>query len=258
MSFFKNETKNKFKLPDYLKEPVKNVAGSVTDVMAQPYEAYKGPRTAGLTGGQTTAMSGLEKILGNAPKLQTPGTVLDGFEKYMNPYTAAVNDAAVRQLREGAQGNLQAWDAAANMAGAFGDTGWAAGRGDVTNQVERNVADTTSRNYSDAFKQAMALSQQDIANMLTSNDQAMRDTALQVQELQSLFGMGTTQQQAEQAGMDRDFQEFLRQQGYDEQQIAWAASVLGSLPQGTMVQKNTPSTASTITGIASGIGSIFS
>ncbi len=258
MSFFSGESKTKFKLPKYLEEPTNAVAGKVTETMNDPYVAYTSPRTAGLTDSQTWSQDKIQQLIeGGGYKPKDPGTLLEGYSKYMNPYMSEVNDAAIREIMNAAGVQSQNWGAQANMAGAFGDTGYAAGQGAIGSEAQQNIADTTSKNAYDAFMKAMGFAGQDIDNTMALNTQNLQSSQLEGQYLQDLFGMGTTEQKTEQAGLDADYAEFLREQGWDENQIAWAASILGSLPQGNMVQKNKQSDAQTVAGIVGGVGDML-
>ena len=139
-------------------------------------------------------------------------------------------------------------DAKANMSGAFGDTGHAIERAETTDRGTQAVGDATSKAYYDAFNSAMGLKQNDISRIASDKSETAN-------LISKMFGQGNQQQQTEQVGDQAKFTEFLRQQGFDEEQLAKISSIIGSLSQGTAT--TTPSTAGSLLGGAASLASLF-
>lgn len=251
-------SKTTFSLPKYIKAPAKAIGAKVGTLVDKSYVPYEGERVADMTGSQTDAMSMLQQMLGSSAstdKLRViddipgaEGTPAGTTQDYMNPF---LDNALAPILRQLGITNKQAQmdvDARANMAGAFGDTGHALEKAETTERGNQAVTDTTYKAYADAFQNAMGLKQNDLTRMKSNEGQT-------AQLLQQLFGMGTQEQQTKQAGLDTDFQEFLREQGFDEEHLAKLASIIGSIPQGQASTQ--PSTASSLLSGAASIGSII-
>jgi len=251
------KAKTKFNLPSYIEKPNKIIGDKAVDELGKSFVAYDKPMVAGMNNSQNSAMDMLNKLMGDSssglPRVidDVPGA--SGGPKgstadYMNPYISQVMEPVLRQLGITNKQNQMDVDAKANMSGAFGDTGHALERAETTERGTQAVGDATSRAYYDAFQSAMGLKQNDIDRISSGRSQS-------AQIADRLFGMGGTQQQTEQAGLDAQMSEFLREQGFSTEQMAKIASIIGSLNQGQMTTK--PSTASSVLGAASGIGSII-
>lgn len=257
MGCFSSETK--FELPGYIKGPSKAISSAATSALNKPFTPYTGERVAGMSGTQTDVMSQLRDILGmngtggNIPRVidNIPGAVggpAGSTQDYMDPFLEQVLAPMLRNINLGTQQGLQANDASAHMAGAFGDTGHGTERAKTMAEGTNAIGDATGRMYSAAYQDAMGRKGDDINRMMT-------DKNAKVDYLKSLFNMGGVEQGTEQAGLDADFQEFMRAQGYDLDTIQKVASIIGSLQSGQMTQ--TPSTASSIMGGLSSVASMF-
>lgn len=255
MGCFTPKTSTTFALPDYVKKPSQALSTSVTSQMNKPFVSYDKPMVAGLGEGQTDAMAKLKELLGGGPSVRTidnvPGTGASGStQDYMNPYLEQVLAPILRNINTSTAQNQMNVDAKANMAGAFGDKGHALENAETAQRGTQAIGDATGQAYSNAFNTAMGLKQNDISRIASDKSQ-------QAQLLNEMFGMGGKAQATEQAGLDANFSEFLRQQGFDLNQIAKIASIVGALPTGQANTTTTPSTASSVLGIAGSLGSLI-
>lgn len=256
MGCFTPTTKTSFALPDYIKKPSEAISKVATNQIAKPFVSYDKPMVAGLADGQTDAMAQLKELLGGGPSVRSidnvPGTGKAGStQDYMDPYLEQVLAPILRNINTSTAQNQMNVDAKANMAGAFGDKGHALENAETAQRGTQAIGDATGQAYSNAYNNAMGLKQNDISRIASDKSQ-------QAQLLNEMFGMGGKEQATKQAGLDADFSEFLRQQGFDINQIAKLASIIGGLPTGQANTTTTPSTASSVLGTAASIGSIIS
>lgn len=254
MSCFKSKSKSN--LPSYITTPSAKLSTAITGQIGKPFVPYTKPMVAGMNSTQMDANAGLKDLAGSGPLPRLiddipgglPGGKSGSTADYMDPYLRQVLDPVLRQLGITNKENLMGVDASANMAGAFGDTGHALERSETNQRGTQAIGDATGQAYSAAFNNAMALKGQDI-------NRIGADKAQKGNMLSQIFGEGTTQQETEQKGMNADFAEFLRKQGWDTDSLAKISAIIGNLQAGTTT--TTPSTASTILGGALGIGSLF-
>lgn len=257
MGFF--DSKTKFVLPGYVQKPSVAISKKATGLLDKGFVGYDKPLTAGMNETQTNAMDWLEQIMGPSGSAGSDLRVIDDIpgasggpagttQDYMNPYLENAMEPMLRRLGIQNKQNLMDVDAKANMAGAFGDTGHAIERAETTERGNLQIEDAATRAYSDAFNSAMGLKSNDINRMMQGKTQS-------AQLLSELFGMGTQQQETEQQGIAADYSEFLREQGFDEEQLAKISSIIGSLQQGTA--QTSPSKASSVLGGLSAVGSII-
>ena len=257
MGFFKAKTK--FVLPAYIQQPSAKISEKATSLLDKGFQSYDKPLTAGVNESQTQAMDLLKELLGPSGSASSSLRVIDDIpgasggpagttQDYMNPFLDNAMNPTLRRMGIQNKQNLMDVDAKANMAGAFGDTGHAVERAETTERGNLQMEDTAYRAYSDAFNNAMGLKSNDLGRMAQGKTQT-------AQLLNEMFGMGTQQQQTEQKGLDANYSEFLRQQGFDEEQLAKISSIIGSLQTGQA--QTSPSKASSLLSGAASIGSII-
>lgn len=177
---------------------------------------------------------------------------LGAISDYFNPYVDQALQPALRKIMEAADQQRKRIGANATSAGAFGD----ARHGIVDSELDQNtstaIGDTASQFFKNAFDTAMGQRATDLSRFLqadTTNaqydeaalarefqgsgallDRAQSDQQKQLQLIQSLLAGGTAQQANDQAGLDADFGEFLRKEGYDASLIDVLARALGAAP----------------------------
>lgn len=174
------------------------------------------------------------------------------LSQYTNPFQQQVIDSTVGELNRQRDGALNDVQGQATAAGAFGGSR----HGLVESETGRNFADITARTVaglnSDNFNNATNLFQQD-ANRQLQSDQFNSNLGLQGAQLQldqaGLLGnlgnfantaninnaqvlnqFGQQQQQTEQAGLDAQYQEFLRAQEDPFRRAQVELGILGSTP----------------------------
>lgn len=259
MGCFSSETS--YELPKAVKRSNAAITNKAMSALNKPFTPYTGDRVADMSGTQTDVMSQLKNILGfggTGGSMQLPrlidnvpgasGGPAGSTQDYMDPFLEQVLGPMLRNINLQTTKNLGANDASATMANAFGDTGHGIERAKTMEGGTNAIGDATGRAYSAAYNDAMGRKGADIDRMAGSRD----DT---VNYLSQLFNMGGVEQGTNQAKLDANFSEFMRQQGYDLDTIAKVQSILGSLNQGTPT--TTPSTASSVLGGLSTAAALF-
>jgi hypothetical protein len=174
------------------------------------------------------------------------------IQDYMNPYISGVLDPTLREFDRSWQKQQQSINAGATMAGAFGDARHGVSESAALRDSQQQRTDAVNKAYSDAFGAASGLRAQDVANLISTGttNAGLAETALQraitggtalqgldqyqtgrsVDLAKTLADAGKTQQDTKQADLSAKYQEFLRGQGWDEQQASTFAKILAMQP----------------------------
>lgn len=257
-------------LPKWLDDYAQSVIGQAGAVANEPYQAYEGPRIAGLTPDQLRSFDVTRGLVGAAPTMigaaaEKPGALTaaapyiaganktytgDTVSQYMNPYIEnVINRAgtlAQRQLNEKFLPSVQA---------TFGAAGSGPRSTQMRSVVDRGVRDLTeglneqglaalAQGYqsgattfaNDAGRQAQLAG---VTGQLASNERG-QDTsiaeALQragITDAAALENIGATQQGQTQKSYDLARSDFEAQRDYPKTQIDWLRGVLSGTPHAT-------------------------
>jgi hypothetical protein len=218
---------------------IKSIAGTSNPYLSDIENLYK---TFSSTAGVTPAsILGGDKTVGNT-------TIQD----YMSPYIAAALQPQLDELARTGTAQRKSLDASATMDGAFGDARSGVALANQFRDEAKTRAGVVGQGYQSAFDRAASLRQGDIA---TDTDAQKTNLNLALQRAISggkalsdldastvdrglktagaLAEAGKTEQQTNQAADTAKMQEFLRGQGWDQQQISWLTSVLAGTPHGS-------------------------
>lgn len=263
---FKNEpvkTETTSTLPAWASAAGQDVWGQATQAADKPFVAFGSNPYGGTSADSRAAIEGIRDnvnymttgggkdmfadLLGRGPqKVSTEGTFDSGdIAKYMNPYTEAALQPALRKIQEASDAARKRIGAGATAARAFGD----ARHGITESQLDKNTSqaagDTASQFMMQAFRDAVAtktgdinrelgadttnagLAQQDLANK--SNLIGQQNSILTSNLAQLLSGGQYEDSRETQKGLF-DLQEFLREQGFDQSQLGWLGQMLAGLP----------------------------
>lgn len=236
-------------LPDYS-------AGYTTDMLAKgaaltngdAYQAYTGPRVAGLDPMQTASnqsLSGLNAgnaiTQGNALTTQganyTPNTAKFGLadaQHYMDPYQQSVTDIAKREATRNSQIQGTYDDSKAASAGAFGGSRQAIMDAERNRNLQTNLSDLDAKGLSAAYANAQSQfnadqtrQQQDAqygSQAALKGGAQMQDQGAKTYGLQQLAG--SQQQGIDQRNMDVGYQNFLNEQQHPYQQLSYMKDLL--------------------------------
>jgi hypothetical protein len=222
-------------------------------------------------GGYMPYLQSAEAATGQAQNIATQAGQMfqpGAAQAFMDPYQQNVTQEALREIRR--QGDIarQAQSAQAVKAGAFGG----AREGVVQAETERGIQDIMSRrifeDLSRNYQQALAASQGAGAGQLQQAGMlgglgkqygALGTTAQtqQLQDIQSLLGVGGMQQQFGQAQLEAQRQNLMAQQMEPYRRYSYGLEALAGLPfGGTTIQQKEVPTANPFLQALSGIGSL--
>ena len=207
------------------------------------YSPYTKDLTAGPSQLQTQAFKGIANL--TAPERATMSAA--DVNKYMNPYLSNVLDPQLAELQR--QNKIAKMGDAAKLvgAGAFGG-----GRQAVMEaEQERNLMDkinqVTGQAYGSAYQAAV--------------DQYNKDRAYQQGALTQQLGAGEAQRGIEQQGLTSDYQQYLRELGYPQEQLTQYGTALKAAPAYSTFASNqydvAPSMLQQLMGTTSGVLSLL-
>ena len=222
-------------------------------------------------GGYMPYLQSAEAATGQAQNIATQAGQMfqpGAAQAFMDPYQQNVTQEALREIRR--QGDIarQAQSAQAVKAGAFGG----AREGVVQAETERGIQDIMSRrifeDLSRNYQQALAASQGAGAGQLQQAGMlgglgkqygALGTTAQtqQLQDIQSLLGVGGMQQQFGQAQLEAQRQNLMAQQMEPYRRYSYGLEALAGLPfGGTTIQQQEVPTSNPFLQALSGVGSL--
>ena len=268
-------------IPDYAKPYVERMLGKAEAVSSQPYQSYGGERLAGFSPMQQQAFQGVQNLqpsqqLGTATQmaglaglgsLQAGGqyarqaTDPGSVQQYMSPY---IQNALAPQMEEarrqaGITGQQEA--SRAVQSGAFGG----ARHGIVEAENARNLANLQSDIYGRGMQNAFQNAQQaqqfgstlglqglgqagQLAGQLGNLGQAQFGQQKDI--INALSTAGGQQQGLEQQRLSQQYQDFLTQRGYPQQQLSYMSDMLRGLPLSQSTQSMYQAPPSALTQVA--------
>ena len=302
-------------IPDYAKPYVEELLGQaqgLTDVTQNPYMQYMGDRVAQFTPLQQQSYQNAA-LMQTAPQLADATATAglaglgalntqytfnpysaqqltpDNLKQYMSPYMENVVARQQADAQRQADIAMQAQNAQAARAGAFGGSGNQIMRMQALGNLARQKGDIQARGLQDAYTQALnqfntAQSQNQAAQQLNAQQQQF-GAGLGLQGLQTamtgaktLADIGNTQyqqnmglnqmqnqyglqqQQQTQNILNNQYQDYLNAQNYDYKQLGFMSDMLRGLPltqQASTVYAQPPSMLGQIAGAgltAKGLG----
>jgi len=226
---------------------VTGMLGKAQATAAEPYQTYQGPLTAGPSALQTKMFQGLGNLafpsnLGQSfsstgayqvPQYDaagaTPGGVTAGSgtnitSNYMNPYLQNVLTPQLDELRRQYDISGNQLNAKAASQGAFGGSRNALQAAENERNMMQEMNKTIGTGYANAYDKAM-----NQFNVEQGQAKTLADLIAQ---------QGSTQQGLEQQGVTADYNEFINQRDYPQNQLKFLQSMLQGLPISTVY--NTP------------------
>ena len=214
---------------------------------SQPYQAYKGPLTAGPSDLQQQQFAGLSSIAqtGLAPTQYTTGTFdTTAANKYMNPYIKAALDPQLEELRRQSQINLQPNLAKLTAAGGFGGGRQAIMESEANRNLLQEQNKTVGQGYMNAYDKAMQQYNEDMRRQLQAEQaqqQANEASAnFGLKSLDALGQAGATQRGIESEGLAADKAQFEEARDWDKKMAQYKMGLLQGMPVAT--QANTTNT----------------
>lgn len=263
-----NTTQTTTTIPEYARPYVERMLGKAEAFSESPYQAYGGQRIAEFNPMQ---QQGFQAAANLAPAKQIGiGTQLAGqaglgglgagqqyaqqatnpyaMQAYMSPY---IENAMAPQLREAQRQSAmlgQQNQAQAVQQGAFGGARSAIVEAERQRNLQNQMGDIYGRGMQTAFEQARQAQQFGADLGLRGYGQAGQMAATLGQLGQTQFGQqqaamqaqlaaGAQQQGLEQQKLTQQYQDFLTQRGYPQQQLAFMSDILRGIPMSQQTQQ---------------------
>lgn len=260
-------------IPTWLEDASKGLVGKANEYADKPFEAYGGDRVADITADQSTAFQQLRDFIsgGDTTKAardamtapaQTVGTErtvdeggrLGQISDYMNPYIEKALQPALAKVQETADARRKQINAGATAGHAFGDARHGILESTHDLNTSRAMGDTASQFMANAFDKTMATRAGDLNRFgdIDKTNAQFGETALNreltgsnavqqqmIQQIQALLGAGGIQQGTEQAGLDAQYQEFIRQFQDDPNKLKILSEALSRIPYSKTSTSNT-------------------
>jgi hypothetical protein len=237
-------------IPEWLKGPTLDVVGKAQALANRPYQAYEADRVATVDPSQAQARSGISGLqnpeqYGQAQQALQSGTnyrpEMFGAaqaQQYMNPYAQNVIDSAVRNAQqEAARQSALAGLQSTKMGGTSGSAN-AIMQGAIAQRMPQTIGDITAREMSNAYQNAQQQFQRDraareyAANLQQTSGVNLSNLGTQIQRsdlerLGALERAGSLNQAQRQLELDTAYQDYLRQQDWEREQVGWLSDIIG-------------------------------
>ena len=252
--------------------------GKAQGLANTPYQAYKGPLTAGPSDLQTQAFQGIGSLTvpgsigqaagtaGNiASQAQNMGATTFGqaqAQQYMNPYLQSALNPQLEEARRQSDITAQQNNAAMTKAGAFGGGRQAILTAENQRNLGSNLANITGQGYNTAYNNAMSQFNADQNRGLAGLNTAL--SAAQAQgnlgSLENQTNLANISAQLTAGGQQRGIEsediaarmaEFNQQRQYPFQQVQFQRDMIAGLPTG-QVSNN----AASLTGMGAFLSSL--
>jgi hypothetical protein len=245
---------------DTVQPYVKNVLDKGNALLNAPAPTYTGQMTAGTSDLQKQAFDGLagltlpdtltsagQNLLDIQGKQQNLTFDPNSVSQYMNPYLQNALNPQLEEARRQAAISSQPAMAKLTQAGGFGGGRQAVLEGMNQRDLNTNLASITGKGYKDAYDEAMKAAQYSSdfglksLQAATATNQAAANTGAQeaqygLSNLQAQATAGKTQYDQEQAGLNAQYNEFLRQQKYVPDQLKAQQELIRGMPGGTTTE----------------------
>jgi len=240
---------------------VTNYLGKGEALSNTPYQAYKGPLTAGASSLQTQQFGGLSNL---AKTGFTPGQFdYQGFDanaaqKYMNPYTKAALDPQIAELnRQGQINNVQN-QYQARKQGGYGGSGAVLAQTENQRNTLDKVQSALGQGYNTAYNNAQQQFNADQNRQLETQrgNEANRQFSANygLSNLQALGTAGATQRDITNQGIAADKAQFEEARDFPYKQVQFQKSLLSGVPiqttDTTQMQSQIGDIANKIAGLA--------
>ena len=232
-------------VPKWLQDYTVDLFSQQRAVAGTPYQPYALPRVAETTAPTTAAQNLITSSSGAyQPAMQTAlsgtqnlsgQTAVGNIGAYMNPYTQNVTDQIAKLGARNLSENLlpQVSDQFIR-AGQFGSSGMGTFGGRALRDTQEAILANQTSALQSGYTQALGASQADLTRQQGALQQvgelAKMQQGLTTADAAALESVGATQQAQQQKGLDVAYQDFLRQQGYPQEQINNMSATLRGLP----------------------------
>ncbi len=216
---------------------VTNMLGQGQALANQPYQAYKGPLTAGASDLQQQAFAGASNLAstGYTPTEFTSGTFdTTAAQKYMNPYLSTALDPQLKELQR--QSDIQRLGDSARLAkaGAFGGGRQAIMESEARRNLLDKQAGVIGSGYKNAYDAAMAQfnaeQNRGLDTQKASEQSRQYGADFGIKSLNELQESGATQRAIESEGIAADKAQFEEQRDWPYKMVQYQQGLLQGLP----------------------------
>ena len=243
-------------LSPWVGDYVTNALGQGAALANAPYQAYKGPLTAGASDLQQQAFAGASEM---AQAGYTPGEFVGGFDasraaQYMNPYLQASLDPQLRELNR--QSQIQRLEDAGRLtrAGAFGGSRQAIMESEGRRNLLDKQAGLIGQGYKSAFDTGLGQFQKD-----REAEEASRQFGANfgLKSIGALADLGATQRGITSEGIAADKAQFEEQRDFAYKMPQYQLGLLSGLPIGSNTTGVDQDAMSKFNTTVSGLGSLY-
>ena len=234
---------NQIKLPAWVDQASQDNYNFAREVAGRPLEQYQGPQVAPMSPFMMQAGDYLSRNIGATDQYYTDAADIYrrtagpmDITSYLNPYTAEVEQNAIRNANESLTHNLNQNADAARAASAFGGSRFAIQ--DAVTQAEstKAIGDLSALLRHQGFTTASANALADRAGIRDSAAGLLGvgagKQAAQAQDFGQLLAYGGIQQQQAQSEIDALMRQFYEKRDYPVEQLNLRLAALGMSPYG--------------------------
>ena len=255
-------------IPEYARPYVEKMLGKAEALSNTPYQPYGGNRVAEFdpmqkqafqeaqnlgpakqlgTGTQLAGMAGLGSLQAGQ-NYQNMATNPYAMQSYMSPYIQGALNPQLEEARRQSSISGQQNAGQAARAGAFGGSRFGLQEaerqrnlGTLQNQIYGQGMQNAFQNASQAQQFGATLGLQGMGQGLqaanTLGQLGQQQFGQQQAAMQARAGAGAQQQAREQQILSQDYQDFLTQRGYPQQQLSYMSDMLRGLPLSQSTQQ---------------------
>jgi hypothetical protein len=266
-----SQTVTNTSIPEYARPYVENMLGkseALTDINANPYQAYGGQRIQDFTPMQQQAFQGVGNMqvapeigagsgmaalaglgsLSAGSNYMNMATDPRATQAFMSPYMQNVVDTQKSEAFRDYQKGLGALNQRAVGSGAFGGSRAALERSEAGRNLNTQLANIQAQGSQNAFQAAQQAQQYGAGLGLQGMGQGLQAASTLGQLGQTGFGqrmgilgeqqkVGAVQQAQGQQALDLGYQDFLKQKNYPYTQLAFMSDMLRGLPLSQSAQQ---------------------
>lgn len=266
-----SQTVTQTSIPEYARPYVENMLGkseALTDINANPYQAYGGQRIQDFTPMQQQAFQGVGNMqvapeigagsgmaalaglgsLGAGSNYMNMATDPRATQAFMSPYMQNVVDTQKAEAFRDYEKGLTGLNARATGAGAFGGSRQAIERAEAGRNLGTQLGNIQAQGSQNAFQAAQQAQQFGSQLGLQGLGQGLQAASTLGQLGQTGYGqrmgilneqqkVGAVQQAQGQQGLDLAYQDFLKQKNYPYTQLAFQSDMLRGLPLSQSAQQ---------------------
>lgn len=243
-------------LSPYVGDYVTGALGQGAALAAAPYQAYKGPLTAGASDLQQQAFAGASDL---ASAGYTPGSFAGGFgaqqaNQYMNPSLQASLDPQLKELQR--QSDIQRVADAGRLtrAGAFGGGRQAVMESEGRRNLLDKQQDVIGRGYKEAYESGLGQ-----YNKERESDETSRQFSANfgLKSVGQLADMGQTQRDITSQGITADQAQFEEERDFAYKMPQYQLGLLQGLPIGSQTTSTNQDDISKLKGDIAGLSSLY-